>query len=483
MHKANTTKKRGYGMRKVISYSLIAVLMLTGTFLNWHTVSASSIDGAKSKVNELESKQDKVNKKQNEVNNKKEETNGHIDKNLNQQDKVVNEIEKIDSKLAKSKTSIQEKEKEIKKTDKEIDQLKINIKDLQESIKKREKLLKDRLRSIQQNGGSMRYIEVILGSQSFGDFVSRSSAVNTIMDQDKNIMEVQMAEKKELEQKKKEVYKKKEALENQKQELVTLKEQLADQVAKKEELMSKLEAEHADLEKNKKNLEGEQADLLAQEAELQDAMKKAEDEVAKLQEIALEKARKEKARRERAAKEEAAREQAAKEKASREKAAQEAETGSKSSNLTQLSELEPEAQAKSNTNFIWPAAGTRVSNYGMRYHPILNISRLHAGVDIAASRGTPVYASISGYAMPVNYASSLGNHVIVAGTIDGTDYTTLYAHMSSIAIGGGKYVEQGELIGYVGTTGLSTGPHLHFEVHVGQYKGNESSVNPTQFLN
>lgn len=473
-------------MKKSISYIVLVALVATSTLLNWDTVSASTIEGTKDKINEIESQQEKLNEKQNEVNNKEEETKGDIHKNLNKQETVTSQIEKIDEKLANTKSSIQGKENEIVKTNKEIDQLKIDIKELKKSIKKREKLLKERLRTIQQNGGSMRYIEVIFGSQSFGDFVSRSSAVNTIMDQDKNIMEVQAAEKQELERKKKEVYSKKEALEKQKQELVGLKQELDDQMAEKEKLMGQLKVEHENLEDNKASLEDQEENLVNKEEELTKAKKEAENEIARLQQIALEKARKEKAAREKAAKEKAAREQAAREKAAREEAAkQEAKEESaketESNNVEQLSK--PEAPAESNSDFIWPADGVHRSNYGPRYHPILHITRLHAGVDISAPIGTPIYASISGYAMPVHYASTFGNHVIVAGTIDGTDYTTLYAHMSKITIGSGQYVEQGDLIGYVGTTGLSTGPHLHFEIHVGQYRGNESSVNPAKYLN
>lgn len=451
-----------YEMNKVISYVLIAVLIATSTLLNWQSVSASTIQDEKNKLNEIELQQDKLNDKKRDVTNKKEETNGDINKNLTKQEKVTNEIEKVNSKLAKTKSSIQGKEKEISDTNKEIEQLKNDIKELKERIKKREELLKERLRTIQQNGGDMRYIEVILGSQNFGDFVSRSSAVNTIMDQDKSIMEIHMAEKIEVEEKKKEVVSRKEALEEQKEELVSLKDQLNDQMVKKEELMAQLETEHADLEDHKASLDDQEATLLNQEDELHKAMEAAENQIARLQQMALEKARKEKA----------AREQAAKEKAAEQ---------SKSNNLEQLSKSE--VKGPSNANFIWPAAGSRVSNYGMRDHPILPISRLHAGVDIAGPLGTPIRASISGYAMPVNYAGAFGNHVIVAGTINGTDYTTLYAHMSRSAISGGRYVEQGEVIGYMGSTGLSTGSHLHFEVHVGQYRGNASSVNPANFLN
>src|SRR5699024_8177467 len=105
-------------------------------------------------------------------------------------------------KLNKTQQSIQFKEGEIDQTKDEINELTATIKqlkediiELQDRIEKRDALLKDRLRAIQKNGGSMKYIEVILGSKSFGEFISRSSAVNTIMDQDKNIMEIHAQEK------------------------------------------------------------------------------------------------------------------------------------------------------------------------------------------------------------------------------------------------------------------------------------------------
>lgn len=112
-----------------------------------------------------------------------------------------------------------------------------------------------------------------------------------------------------------------------------------------------------------------------------------------------------------------------------------------------------------------PINGARLSsNFGMRRHPILGYSKMHTGSDFAAPRGTPIYAAGSG---TVEYAGRKGaNGIFVKIRHNGT-FKTAYAHMNGIARGvrKGSRVQQGQVIGYVGTTGRSTGPHLHYEVH------------------
>jgi murein DD-endopeptidase MepM/ murein hydrolase activator NlpD len=104
------------------------------------------------------------------------------------------------------------------------------------------------------------------------------------------------------------------------------------------------------------------------------------------------------------------------------------------------------------------------SEFGYRYHPVLHYSRLHAGIDFAASCGTPVHAAADGDVVISGWSSGgYGNHIVVDhGLHRGTDLTTTYNHLTSIVRGSG-HVSRGELIGYSGTTGLSTGCHLHFE--------------------
>lgn len=125
-----------------------------------------------------------------------------------------------------------------------------------------------------------------------------------------------------------------------------------------------------------------------------------------------------------------------------------------------------DADGKSARRFLMktPINGARLSSrFGMRRHPVLGYSRMHRGVDFAAPTGTPILAAGEGVVVRVGPFSSFGNYVRIR---HGDGYETAYAHMSRFARGlrAGSRVRQGQVIGYVGTTGRSTGPHLHFEV-------------------
>ena len=133
------------------------------------------------------------------------------------------------------------------------------------------------------------------------------------------------------------------------------------------------------------------------------------------------------------------------------------------------------------TGFICPLKSySRISSeYGWRKNPVTGVNKLHAGTDFAAPGGTPIYAAASGYVQVAGWSSGgYGNYVIIyhGKMSDGNTYSTLYGHMRSVATSAGKYVKQGELIGYVGSTGNSTGNHLHLEVWKGGSKAN--AVNP-----
>ncbi len=113
------------------------------------------------------------------------------------------------------------------------------------------------------------------------------------------------------------------------------------------------------------------------------------------------------------------------------------------------------------------------SGYGMRMHPIYKYSKFHAGMDFTANPGTKIYATGDGVVELAEYGSGYGNHVIIN---HGYGYKTLYGHMETIIARVGQKVKRGELIGLVGNTGLSAGPHVHYEVHK-----NGDPVNPVNF--
>lgn len=129
---------------------------------------------------------------------------------------------------------------------------------------------------------------------------------------------------------------------------------------------------------------------------------------------------------------------------------------------------------ESSEGFVWPTAGRVGSGFGPRLHPILGYVRPHNGLDIGGAQGQPIWASKAGEVIVAGWQGGYGNAVVL---LHEGGLTSLYAHMSAITVSVGTVVETGDMIGQVGSTGLSTGPHLHFEMRV---QGN--LVDPRPFL-
>jgi murein DD-endopeptidase MepM/ murein hydrolase activator NlpD len=121
-----------------------------------------------------------------------------------------------------------------------------------------------------------------------------------------------------------------------------------------------------------------------------------------------------------------------------------------------------------------PARGPLSSRYGMRYHPILHRRKLHTGDDIAAKYGSPIRAAKGGRVLWAGWKKAYGNTVIMDV---GNGVTVLYGHASKLGVTAGQPVKEGQYIGNVGSTGWSTGPHLHFEV-----RKNGRPIDPTAIL-
>ena len=257
-------------------------------------------------------------------------------------------------------------------------------------------------------------------------------------------------------------------------ELLTFNEVMQDISVKDTEIMDNMKAAKASLEADKAVLENQRAELQSQKAELD-----AQNSVMKSKQSELNTSI-----------------SAAKMSAADAKKAQAAAQAAIESDEMNYEAVKKEIQklistastaqpSLSFTGFTCPLKSySRVSSeYGWRKNPVSGVNKLHAGIDLAAAGGTPIYAAASGYVQVAGWSSGgYGNYVIIyhGKMTDGNTYTTLYGHMRSVATTAGKYVKQGELIGYVGSTGNSTGNHLHLEVWKGSSKAN--AVNPRGYI-
>lgn len=354
----------------------------------------------------------------NDIRAKKKETQKELSNVKNKKSQVKNDINKIDSEMKVTTNKIVKNQEKIRENEEKIKKLEEEIKELEIRIAERDELLKERVRSMHVNGGAINYIEVLLGSKSFGDFLDRVLALNIIAEQDRTIIEEQKADKHALEENKAEVEKLVKSIEEEVQQLEKLKSDLTVKLLEKEKLLSQIQAEEESLDAAFKG-------FVAEEKALEEQLRAAQ-----------------------------ARANAA---------------GSKSGGSSGT-------YRKSSGMFVWPAAGRLSSGYGWRVHPIKKVRKFHNGLDIANSSGTPIRAAAAGKV--IKAASGWNGGYGTSIKIDhGNGYVTHYAHLSSLSVKVGQTVSAGQVIGRMGSTGSSTGSHLHFEI----YK-NGKTVNPLDYL-
>ncbi|PQD96257.1 peptidase M23 [Pradoshia eiseniae] len=395
-------------------------------------------------IGSLKEKKSTIEKKKSSVESNISETESKISDIKNQRASIEAELKKVEKSISETKEEIAKKDKEIASTKDKIASLKESIKETEERIANRNEILKERARAYQQNGGSSSYLEVLLGANSFGEFVERLGAVTTIMNADKDIIAEQEADKARLEEQKAEVEEKLASLNKMMDELVKMKEKLDGQKIEKNKLMAVLKSEQAELEDEKLSLEEEKEILANQES----AVKKAIEAEKKRQEAAAAAA-----------------------------AAASANSSSSSSGSSGTSGAVSSAPAVTSGKFMRPAAGYVSSRFGSRW------GRNHNGIDIAKSGTVPVVASAAGVVSRANYSSSYGNVVYINHYIDGQVYTTVYAHLRSMNVSAGQSVKKGQQIGLMGNTGRSFGQHLHFELYVGGWTASKSNVvDPMKYL-
>lgn len=480
-------------LKKIHILFIVFIVAISTLFVNGDNISAKSKKNVEKEIMELEKDEEGLTNKKNEIDSEKGAVESEMDENLSEQESVQAELDEVDGKLASTEANIKMKEIEIGELEKEVKQLQTDIKELdeeivelKEKIQVRSDLLKDRLRSIQENGGLVQYVSVILGSETFADLITRSSTVNVIMDQDKNIMEALAADQLALQEKqlevktkKTEVEDKKKDQEKQKTRLQSMKVTLDEQKDKQAKIKSKLAEAFEELEEHNLSLDEESQIISDQAAALDKAKNLAEENLSEIKRN--EEAERKEAERKAAAERKANQAESSGSSGSSGNSGSSGSSGSSGNSGSGSSDI----SVGGNGSFAWPVHKRDIKRISSefqpnRVHPIFGYARPHNGMDLAVSHGKPVLSAQTGVVSTTKRSSrGLGNHITVTHFVNGQAYATIYGHLSSINVSPGQVVNIGQEIGKIGTTGDSTGPHLHFEVHPGGYK---NPANPRNYL-
>ncbi|WP_213422286.1 murein hydrolase activator EnvC family protein [Bhargavaea massiliensis] len=426
-----------------------------------------------SKLNDLQNQQQQIEQKKNELNRGIQEKASNIKANSEKMDKLLAQIKDLHEKIDTKQNEIAKIEQEIQTTKAEIEALRASIKELEQKIADRDALLRDRVRAMQVTGGSTSYVDVILGANSFSEFIDRVSAVNTLREADRQIIAEQKADKATLEDQKNQVESKLASQEENKKKLEAAKAELDRQKKDLDGLVDQLEAEQQRLEKEQASLESEYSEAHEMSDELKQQIVAEQERIAEI----ARKAEEERKRKEAEARKQAAEAAASKQAESNRKAATSSKPTQSASSGSSVAHTSAPAPAVSGGTWTRPAAGRITSTFGPRN--LSWASSNHRGVDIANATGTPIVAAGNGIVSKTGSHPTLGNYIMITHSVDGKTMTTVYGHLSAISTSKGAQVSKGQFIGRMGSTGRSSGPHLHFEVHIGNY-GN--AVNPMRYV-
>lgn len=370
----------------------------------------------------------KKKQEQMQIKNKINKEKSNISNTENEKKSVSTDIENLDAKIQVTSAKISTLESEIVRLNKDIAENQEKLQEAQVNLSENTDALRMRLREMYKRG-NVNYLEVILNSKDIEELLRNNEIISSIARADRELIEFiqeQIDTIKETEETlqidKAKVSASKAAVENERQSYQAAVDAKNNYM---KVLESNLDLYKAEFEKAQSNWDALDSEIARLQKEIT-AQKKAEEAAAR--------------------------------RATR-----------VHSNITVSS------GPRNGQSYTWPLPGhySISSPFGYRVHPILGYSKFHSGVDIPAPSGTPIVAAKSGTVIMSQLMSGYGNVVMV----DHGDTVTVYAHCSALNVGVGESVKAGDVVAFVGSTGLSTGAHLHFEVRV-----NGSPVNPLGYV-
>lgn len=369
----------------------------------------------------------KKKQEQTQLNKKIKEQKTNISNTETEKKSVNGEIESLDAKIQVASAKISSLQGKISKLNADIDENQKKLEEAQVNLSENTDALRMRLREMYKRG-NVNYLEVILNSRDIEELLRNNEIISSIAKADRELIEYIKEQidtindaKERLQIDRAKVSANKAAVENERatyQAAVNAKNEYM------KVLESNLDLYKAEFEKAQANWES------------------LDSEIARLQKkIAEQKKAEEAARR-----------------------------------ATRVhSNISVSSGPRDGQKYTWPVPGhySISSPYGYRVHPILGYSKFHSGIDIPAPIGTPIVAAKSGTVIMAKLMSGYGNVVMV----DHGETVTVYAHCSAVNVNVGDSVKEGDVVAFIGSTGLSTGPHLHFEVRV-----NGATVNPVGYV-
>lgn len=409
-------------------YILSAVVLSLIVFTFSYEVQAKTSTEAKQEKEELEEELNNANQESKDLEEGLEETKQAIDSLNNKKNSVEDYIKKLDKELSNMESSLAETLADIDLKQEEINLAKQELQKAKEVEKNQYESMKKRIQYMYENRLD-GYFQMLITSGSFSEMLSRVEYISSMSVYDRNMLaEYQKA--KEL------VIQKEEELNREYTQLAELKDEQED---KQTELAGMIDTKSSEISKYEKDIAS--AEQLAIEYE--------EDLAAQSAVIS----------------------------------ALEASVAAKKAEIAKLQKEEQAASTTENIQltydggtFTWPcpASHTISSEYGNRLHPILQVNKFHSGIDIAAPTGSAIVAAYDGTVVASAYNASMGNYVMID---HGDGLYTVYMHASALYVSADEKVTKGQNIAAVGSTGRSTGPHLHFGVRL-----NGSYVNPHNYV-
>lgn len=397
----------------------------------------ATIDDEKNKINDLQQE--------------KSDVQSVIDGLQKDKSAIEENIKALDTELSNISSKLYDTQKNLSSVSKKIEKNNIKLEEAKKSINEQYASMKLRIQFMYENG-NQEMLSLILSSESIGDFLNKAEYISELSSYDRKMLDKMQETKQTIETTQK-------TLNEQKKTLTALETKQKQQKSDVETLVTE-----------KQNQISEYDSKIAKN---QDALDELDTAIGNQQSVIDEMERIEAERKKKQAEEASRKAEEARKAAAASSSTSSGNSGSSSSSGGSSSHSKP-----SSAGFIWPLPGysSISSGFGGRSDPFTGQATYHSGIDIPAPSGTSIVAAASGQVAWANYSTTAGNWI---GIDHGNGLYTVYMHMSALLVSAGQSVSQGQTIGLVGTTGSSTGNHLHFSVRLnGSYVSPLSYVSP-----